>query len=72
MPLKKGTSHKTVSGNIKTIVHEFESSGSIGTSKPARKKSNKTGGRDSTQQSTVINSGWPLCKGLGRPFKILG
>ena len=38
MPLKKGASHKTVSGNIKTIVHEFESSGSIGTSKPASKK----------------------------------
>ena len=38
MPLKKGASHKTVSNNIKTIVHEFESSGSIGTSKPASKE----------------------------------
>ena len=38
MPLKKGAGHKTVSSNIKTIVHEFERNGSIGTSKPVSKK----------------------------------
>ena len=38
MPLKKGASRKTVSSNIKTIVHEFERNGSIGNSKPASKK----------------------------------
>ena len=38
MPLKKGASRKTVSSNIKTLVHEFERNGSIGNSKPASKK----------------------------------
>ena len=38
MPLKKGSSRKTVSSNIKTLVHDYEVSGSIGTSHPASKK----------------------------------
>ena len=38
MPLKRGASRKTVGSNIKTLVHEFERNGNIGTSKPASKK----------------------------------
>jgi hypothetical protein len=38
MPLKKGSSRKTVSSNISTLVNEFERNGTIGTSTPASKK----------------------------------
>ena len=38
MPLQKGRSRKTVGSNIKTMVHEYEDSGRIGTSHPASKK----------------------------------
>ena len=38
MPLKNGSSRKTVSRNIKTLVHEYERKGTIGTSTPASKK----------------------------------
>ena len=38
MPLRKGRSDKTVSSNIKTLVHEYVGSGHIGTSHPASKK----------------------------------
>ena len=38
MPLKKGTSRAVVSSNIKTLVHEWEKDGSIGTSHPATKQ----------------------------------
>lgn len=38
MPLKKGSSRKTVSSNIKTLVHDYERKGTIGTSTPASKK----------------------------------
>ena len=38
MALKKGTSRKTVSSNIKTLVHDYERKGAIGTSTPASKK----------------------------------
>ena len=38
MPLKKGASRKTVSSNIKTLVHDFERTGTIGTSTPASRK----------------------------------
>jgi hypothetical protein len=38
MPLKKGSSQAVVSSNIKTLVHEWEKEGSIGSSHPATKK----------------------------------
>ena len=38
MPLKKGSSKKVISSNVKELVHTFEKKGKIGTSKPASKK----------------------------------
>jgi len=38
MPLRKGTSKATVSSNIKTLVHEWEKEGLIGSSHPATKQ----------------------------------
>ena len=38
MPLKKGKSKAAVSGNIKTLVDEYKSTGAIGTSHPSSKK----------------------------------
>jgi Zn-dependent oligopeptidase len=38
MPLKSGTSRKTMSKNIQTEMHEYERTGKIGNSKPASKK----------------------------------
>lgn len=37
MPLKKGSSKKTISSNIGTLIGDFKESGKIGTSKPASK-----------------------------------
>ena len=42
MPLKRGSSDETVSGNIKELMHTYDSKGAIGTSHPAsRKKAQK-------------------------------
>lgn len=38
MPLKKGSSAKTVSSNVKELMHTYKKKGKIGTSKPKSKK----------------------------------
>ena len=38
MPLKKGSSHEVVSGNIKTLVDDWKKDGAIGTSHPSTKR----------------------------------
>jgi len=38
MPLRKGSSKAAVSSNIKTMVHEWEKDGSIGSSHPPTKQ----------------------------------
>lgn len=38
MPLKKGSSNKTISGNVGELMHTYKTKGKIGTSSPANKK----------------------------------
>jgi hypothetical protein len=38
MPLKKGSSKKTISSNVKELMHTYKKKGKIGTSKPKSKK----------------------------------
>lgn len=38
MPLKKGSSQKTKSSNIKELLHSFKEKGSIGNTKPGSMK----------------------------------
>jgi hypothetical protein len=48
MPLKRGSSEKTVSANIKTLVHEYERDEAIGASHPDSKK-------EAIQQAVAIS-----------------
>ena len=38
MPLKRGSSDKTVGDNVKTLVHEYERDGTVGKSHPVSRK----------------------------------
>jgi hypothetical protein len=38
MPLKKGSSKKTIQKNVKELIKSYEKKGKIGTSKPASKE----------------------------------
>ena len=38
MPLRKGRSDRTVSGNIRMLAHEYDETGMIGNSHPASRK----------------------------------
>lgn len=38
MPLKKGTSQRTISDTIRTEMHQYERTGKIGNSQPTSKK----------------------------------
>ena len=38
MPLKRGTSRKTQSSNIREVMHSYDRTGTIGTSRPKSRK----------------------------------
>jgi hypothetical protein len=38
MPLKRGSSSKTVGANIRTLMHEYERDGTLGSSHPGSRK----------------------------------
>jgi hypothetical protein len=76
MPLKKGSSKKTISSNIGELVRTYDEKGSIGTSKPSSKKAAikqavaiaySTAGKSKKEPVKKAKGGMTLSKPKGVP-----
>ena len=66
MPLKKGSSQKTISSNIGEMVRKFKSTGTIGTSKP------KSLGKATKQAAAIALSTAGKSRKMGKGGKVQG